>query len=706
MDNNNPSDPPRGFTPGQTGALRAQISAFRSLRRREPVGPELLAQAAPPPLTGAAAAAFAAAEAAAAATAPPAQAAAAPAAAAANGAGGAALTLQQHQHLQPPSSSLAAAAAAAANAAAAQSAALAAAHAADTGPPLIDEKVRRFRQPLVVLAHGLGGPSDGIPALQPPPGAIPATVAPAEPGAPAVLEVPLLRRGMELMAAEGERLLQLKRRERIRQLEALLAADRALRAQHQQHQQQQAAAAAAAANGAAANAAAAAPQPPPPFPETPLMVRGYTPSPTGDPARAAVVSELRRLRLLDRQRELRAALEREQAVIAAMPERPTYKRFAREAAKSRADAAKAAAGPTAERHAVMFAEVLRSRTALTDRLGIAKDWRTARNKALARAGERLSRDRAAGGCARRDDDRALRLEALQANDFEAYQALLRKHGAEHAAGADGGAATSKYREIERFLAETEEYLNRLAMRIASVRVTAEASEAVHEAIAEARAAGVTDDRQLRELGKEVAERVAAQSDLTRQVNTMAGDAQARYYALAHSQGERVLQAPALLRPPNNGSLREYQMVGLQWMVSLYNNRLNGILADEMVSFLSWRRGFEGGEKRDVFFFVSSDAAPPRSRPRASEKKTETPQNQKHRASARPCRSWPSSPTSWSTSRTTAPTSSSCPTPSWSTGRPSWEPGCPRCGASFTRAPRTSARKSSRRRSFPCISTSS
>jgi len=29
-------------------------------------------------------------------------------------------------------------------------------------------------------------------------------------------------------------------------------------------------------------------------------------------------------------------------------------------------------------------------------------------------------------------------------------------------------------------------------------------------------------------------------------------------------------------------LKEYQLKGLQWMVSLYNNRLNGILADEMV----------------------------------------------------------------------------------------------------------------------------
>ncbi len=39
--------------------------------------------------------------------------------------------------------------------------------------------------------------------------------------------------------------------------------------------------------------------------------------------------------------------------------------------------------------------------------------------------------------------------------------------------------------------------------------------------------------------------------------------------------------PSLLVPPKGATLRRYQLVGLQWMVSLYNNRLNGILADEM-----------------------------------------------------------------------------------------------------------------------------
>jgi ATP-dependent helicase STH1/SNF2 len=51
----------------------------------------------------------------------------------------------------------------------------------------------------------------------------------------------------------------------------------------------------------------------------------------------------------------------------------------------------------------------------------------------------------------------------------------------------------------------------------------------------------------------------------------------KYYANAHRRQEIVSQ-PRSLR---GGDLKEYQLAGLQWMVSLYNNNLNGILADEM-----------------------------------------------------------------------------------------------------------------------------
>lgn len=66
------------------------------------------------------------------------------------------------------------------------------------------------------------------------------------------------------------------------------------------------------------------------------------------------------------------------------------------------------------------------------------------------------------------------------------------------------------------------------------------------------------------------------------------EGQRRYDAAVHSIEEKVTEQPSSLV---GGQLREYQLEGLQWMVSLYNNNLNGILADEMglVSILQTHR---------------------------------------------------------------------------------------------------------------------
>lgn len=66
-----------------------------------------------------------------------------------------------------------------------------------------------------------------------------------------------------------------------------------------------------------------------------------------------------------------------------------------------------------------------------------------------------------------------------------------------------------------------------------------------------------------------------------------------YYSIAHSEKSRIVSQPAMLKL---GKLREYQLVGLQWMVSLYKNRLNGILADEM--------GLGKTVQVGLFFFLS------------------------------------------------------------------------------------------------------
>ncbi|KAK3584043.1 hypothetical protein CHS0354_018347 [Potamilus streckersoni] len=51
-----------------------------------------------------------------------------------------------------------------------------------------------------------------------------------------------------------------------------------------------------------------------------------------------------------------------------------------------------------------------------------------------------------------------------------------------------------------------------------------------------------------------------------------------YYTLAHTVREEIKEQASIMI---NGKLKEYQLKGLEWLVSLYNNNLNGILADEM-----------------------------------------------------------------------------------------------------------------------------
>lgn len=51
-----------------------------------------------------------------------------------------------------------------------------------------------------------------------------------------------------------------------------------------------------------------------------------------------------------------------------------------------------------------------------------------------------------------------------------------------------------------------------------------------------------------------------------------------YYSIAHTISEIVMEQASIMV---NGKLKEYQIKGLEWLVSLYNNNLNGILADEM-----------------------------------------------------------------------------------------------------------------------------
>lgn len=75
-----------------------------------------------------------------------------------------------------------------------------------------------------------------------------------------------------------------------------------------------------------------------------------------------------------------------------------------------------------------------------------------------------------------------------------------------------------------------------------------------------------------EVAKEVIQSAAGEDD-----EYKAGGYQ-NYYNIAHAVRETVTEQASILV---HGRLKEYQIKGLEWLVSLYNNNLNGILADEM-----------------------------------------------------------------------------------------------------------------------------
>jgi ATP-dependent helicase STH1/SNF2 len=134
-----------------------------------------------------------------------------------------------------------------------------------------------------------------------------------------------------------------------------------------------------------------------------------------------------------------------------------------------------------------------------------------------------------------------RLQALKANDEETYLKLL------------GQAKDSR---ITHLLKQTDGFLKQLASSVKEQQ--------------RSHAERYGGDVQLEEEEDEDEEEYGSDEE--------GGGRKVDYYAVAHRIREEITAQPSILV---GGTLKEYQIKGLQWMISLYNNNLNGILADEM-----------------------------------------------------------------------------------------------------------------------------
>jgi ATP-dependent helicase STH1/SNF2 len=134
-----------------------------------------------------------------------------------------------------------------------------------------------------------------------------------------------------------------------------------------------------------------------------------------------------------------------------------------------------------------------------------------------------------------------RLQALKANDEETYLKLL---------------GQAKDTRITHLLKQTDGFLKQLAASVKAQQRTSIDRYQLVDSVSEDEASDDDSDEESDKPGKKRTD----------------------YYEIAHRNKEEVTQQASLLV---GGTLKEYQVKGLQWMVSLYNNNLNGILADEM-----------------------------------------------------------------------------------------------------------------------------
>ncbi|KAK0543427.1 ATP-dependent DNA helicase Snf21 [Tilletia horrida] len=152
-----------------------------------------------------------------------------------------------------------------------------------------------------------------------------------------------------------------------------------------------------------------------------------------------------------------------------------------------------------------------------------------------------------------------RLNALKADDEEAYLKLI---------------DTAKDTRIAHLVRQTDAYLDSLAQA-----VQAQQNDDVHADAIAAERAGLGPLPSEMTANQEIGVAVDETMFGARKDADIADDkGKVDYYSVAHRITERVPEQPSILV---GGKLKEYQLKGLQWMVSLFNNRLNGILADEM-----------------------------------------------------------------------------------------------------------------------------
>ncbi|CAN8286181.1 unnamed protein product [Cochlearia groenlandica] len=277
--------------------------------------------------------------------------------------------------------------------------------------------------------------------------------------------------------------------------------------------------------------------------------------------------EEKKLRLSDLQSRVRDHVDRQQHEIMSMPDRP-YRKFVRLCERQRLEMNRQVLSNQKAVREKQLKTIFQWRKKLLEAHWAIRDSRTSCNRGVAKYHEKMLREFSK----RKDDGRNKRMEALKNNDVERYREML----LEQQTNIPGDAA-ERYAVLSSFLSQTEDYLHKLGGKITATKNQQEVEEAANAAAVAARLQGLSEE-EVRAAAVCAREEVVIRNRFTEMNAPKDNTSVNKYYTLAHAVNEVVVKQPSMLQA---GTLRDYQLVGLQWMLSLYNNKLNGILADEM-----------------------------------------------------------------------------------------------------------------------------
>ncbi|KAJ3342843.1 hypothetical protein HDU93_000973 [Gonapodya sp. JEL0774] len=280
-----------------------------------------------------------------------------------------------------------------------------------------------------------------------------------------------------------------------------------------------------------------------------------------------VLTELKALKLLPFQRELRKTIllshtrSSSQLPLASL-DRAYFRRPKKPSVREARSTDKLERQQRVERERKDKARQLEFVEQAAQQAGVVKSWHRQRHARLQRLGQAIVRLHSRVEKEEQAKVERLskeRLRALREDDEEAYLKLVE---------------SAKDTRITTILNQTSTFLKNLSAQVLAQQKAIGEGEPLE--IDESQLFSDDDEEESDEKGKVPATDFAGAAEESAR-RRKAGKLD--YYAVAHRIVEPVTEQPTIMN--KGGNLKEYQIKGLEWMVSLYNNRLNGILADEM-----------------------------------------------------------------------------------------------------------------------------